>query len=105
MASFLVEVYAPATAASAAIERRLRVASAELTRAGTPVRHLRSIFVPEDETCFYLLEAGAVEAVREASVQAGISAARIVEALVGACEAVGSGDRSRSRNSRPATQA
>jgi hypothetical protein len=105
MASFLVEVYTPAAAASAEIERRLRVASAQLTRAGTPVRYLRSIFVPEDETCFYLLEARAVEAVREASVQAGISAARIVEAHERACEAVGRGDGSRSRNRRPATQA
>ena len=80
MASFLVEVYTPATGPSGEVERRIRMATTEVTRAGTPVRYLRSIFVRDDEMCLYLFEAGAPEAVREVSVQAGISAIRIVEA-------------------------
>jgi hypothetical protein len=81
MTSFLVEVYTPATGPNGEIERRIRATCTELTRAGTPVRYLRSIFVSEDEMCLYLFKAEAAEAVREASVQAGISAVRIVEAL------------------------
>jgi uncharacterized protein DUF4242 len=80
MSSFLVEVYTPAAGPGGEVENRIRMASAELTRAGTPVRYVRSIFVPDDELCFYLFEAGSPEPVREASVRAGISAVRIVEA-------------------------
>jgi hypothetical protein len=86
--SFLVEIYAPATGAIAAIERRILAASTELTQAGTPVRYVRSIFVPEDEICLYLFEADTSDSVREATVRAGISALRIVEALERTCEPV-----------------
>jgi hypothetical protein len=88
MASFLVEAYTPATASIREIERRARAAAAELTRAGTPIRYVRSIFVREDEICFYVFEAAASETVREASARAGLAAGRIVEAHEGASEPV-----------------
>lgn len=48
------------------------------------VRFVRSIFVPEDETCFYLFEAPSVEAVREAAHRAGLQVERVSEATVAA---------------------
>ena len=56
-------------------------AAAAMTHRGVPVRHLSSIFVPEDDTCFHLLEAPSAEAVREACDRASFSFERIVEAV------------------------
>ena len=56
MGHFLLELYAGRDdiAAVVAGAARTRRAAAELTGEGTPVRYLRSIFVPEDETHFLL---------------------------------------------------
>jgi hypothetical protein len=78
--SFLVEAYAPAATTVADIGRQARSVADEASRAGTPVRYLRSIFVPADEMCFHLVEAGSAEAVRETIERAGFSMDRIVEA-------------------------
>ena len=43
-----------------------------MQREGIPVRFVRSVFVPEDETCFYLYEAASVDAVREAARRAAL---------------------------------
>jgi hypothetical protein len=78
--SFLAETYASAAATIADIATRAGSAAEEASRAGTPVRYLRSIFVPQDEMCFHLFEAGSAVAVREVIEQAGFSPDRIVEA-------------------------
>jgi hypothetical protein len=52
-----------------------------MTREGTDVRFLRSIFVPEDETCFYLFEATSADTVREAAARAGLAFGRVAEAV------------------------
>lgn len=80
MTSFLVEAYAPAAARIADIATRTRSAAEVASRAGTPVRYLPSIFVPQDEMCFHLLEAVSAVAVREVIRRAGFSPDRIVEA-------------------------
>lgn len=84
MTLFLVEIYVSRTDADAAqrFAKNARRAAEELSRAGTPVRYERSIFVPEDETCFYLYEAERADAVREAATRAGLPFERVVEALV-----------------------
>lgn len=82
MAEFLVELYVSRADASA-VERGAeagRLAAEELTREGTPVRYLRSIFVPEDETCFFLYEAGSADAVREVAERAHLQFERVAEA-------------------------
>ena len=83
MTGFLVELYVSQSDAAAVAHgaERTRLAAEELTREGTPVRYLRSIFVPEDETCFFLYEAESADAVREATRLAGLSSVRITEAL------------------------
>jgi len=45
------------------------------------VRFLRSIFLPHDETCFYVFEAPSTLEVTTAAARAGIRADRIVEAI------------------------
>ncbi len=79
MAEFLIEVYASQHEPRAAA--RARLAAEEVTREGTPVRYLRSIFVPEDETCFYLYEASSVEAVRAAAARAELRSDHLAEAI------------------------
>jgi hypothetical protein len=69
MGKFIVELYV-ARGDEGAIERGVeltRRAAELLTAAGTPVRHLRSIFVPADETCFFLFEADDAEAAQAAA--------------------------------------
>jgi hypothetical protein len=83
MAEFIVESYV-ARMDSAACEReaeRCRVAAEEVTREGTPVRFLRAIFVPEDETCFYLYEAVSAQAVREVARRARLPFDRVADAV------------------------
>ena len=83
MAEFLVELYV-AREEAAVLElqaERAQRAAEELTDEGTPVRFLRSIFVPEDETCFFLYEAVSVAAVRDAVGRAGLLCERVVEAV------------------------
>lgn len=48
-----------------------------MTAEGTPVRFLRSIFVPEDESCFFLYEARDPETVGEAVRRADLGAGPI----------------------------
>jgi Protein of unknown function (DUF4242) len=83
MAEFLVELYV-SQGDMAAVERgaaRARVAAEELSSEGRPVRYLRSIFVPEDETCFYLCEACSAAAVREVARRATLPFERVTEAM------------------------
>ena len=81
MTEFLVEFYLSRTdtAALHRCVRRARLAAEEQTRRGMPVRYLRSIYVPEDETCFLLYEAKSAEAVRRAAALAAVTFERVSE--------------------------
>jgi hypothetical protein len=59
---------------------RARSAAEAMAREGLPIRWLRTIFVPEDETCFYLFEAGSAELVRAVGERAEIAFDRVLEA-------------------------
>lgn len=86
MPEFLVELYLPRTAADA-VERsadRARAGAERLTREGTPVGFARSIFLPEDETCFLLYESASMEAVRAAAERVGLRFERVVELVTSA---------------------
>jgi len=45
------------------------------------VRFLRSIFVPEDDTCFLLYEGPSAQSVRAAAVRAKLGVTRVESAL------------------------
>jgi hypothetical protein len=83
MTEYLLELYV-ARADALAVERgaeRVRRAAEEHTRAGTPVRYLRSIFVPDDETCYLIFEAGSADAVREVAQRASLSFEHVAAAI------------------------
>lgn len=81
MSEFLLEAYVPRTALGATPRvEHLLLGADELTQEGTAVRLLGTIFVPEDEICFYLYQARSLDAVREAAVRAGLRFERISEA-------------------------
>ena len=81
MAEFIVELYVSRTegATIGHSDRRAREAAAALTAEGTPVRLVRSIYVPDDETCFLLYEAGSVDAVRAAVDRAALRFEHVAE--------------------------
>lgn len=83
MAEFLLELYVPRTetATVAARAESARLAAEELAQQGSTVRYVRSIFVPEDETCFLLYEADSADAVREAAQRAALPFERVSEAI------------------------
>jgi hypothetical protein len=82
MADFLVEVYTPTLdeAALAKLVAQLK-AVVEAMSAEIPVTYLRSIHVPEDETCFHLFEAESAEVVYEAGRRAGLTFDRVATAV------------------------
>ncbi len=82
MPHFLLEVYVAAVLGAdvEGLARRARAAAERLSAAGRPVRCLQSIFVPKDETCFFLFEAGTAEDVRETAERAELSLGRVSDA-------------------------
>jgi hypothetical protein len=76
MADFLVEVYTPKLDARTltTLVARLEAAAEAITREGRRVRFLRSIHVPEDETCFHLFEGESADVVCEAGRRAELLA-------------------------------
>jgi len=81
--SYLVESYVPhsLTQDARTVGCRARAVAERLSREGVPVRHVRTTFVPDDETCFHFFEAESKEAVSEVCRRAGIGSARIVQAV------------------------
>jgi Nickel responsive protein SCO4226-like len=61
--------------------RRARAAAEGLKGHDGSVRYLGLIFLPQEETCFYLYEAPSAEAVREASRLAGIVPERVADSV------------------------
>jgi hypothetical protein len=64
-----------------ALVARSRAACQELTRPDAPVRFLRSVYVPEDGSCFLLFEARSAPVVEEAGRRAALRVARLSETL------------------------
>lgn len=83
MPSYLIEGYLPRSRAAELSETvaRIREAAGALTAEGTPVRHVRSSFVPADELFLHVLEAPSAEAAGETTRRAGIAPERISEAV------------------------
>jgi Protein of unknown function (DUF4242) len=73
MPEYLVELYSNSADADLAALARLDDRN--------PVRYLRSILIPGDQTCLHLVEAASAEQVAGAFEEVGLKADRIVEAL------------------------
>ena len=83
MPCYLVERYLPHTTPERLGTTALRAkqAAEQLSAGGTTVRYLHSTFLPQDETCLCLFEAGSAHAVAEANEAAGLPYERISEAI------------------------
>ncbi len=86
MPSYLIEAYLPAEAGLLEDAHSRARRTAEL---GLGVRHLQTMFVPDDETCFHLFEAPSSRALGDAARLAALDHVRIVEAI----DAVGASPR------------
>jgi hypothetical protein len=85
MREFVGEHYVSGEAAPDAghCARAAREAADQLRREGTRVHHVRSILIPEDETCIHLFRAESIEAVRVTAVRASLPLDRLTEAVSG----------------------
>jgi hypothetical protein len=83
MGRYLAELYLSKDAAGdvASATARARTAAAEAEDEDMPIRCLRSIFVPEDETWFLLYDAPTAAAVNRAVERAALRCARVTEAV------------------------
>jgi hypothetical protein len=83
MPEYLVEVYVPRSGVAdvRAAAARAHESAVRISAEGNPVRYVRAIFVPEDETCFHVFEARTTGAVRAASERAALPAERIVQSV------------------------
>jgi hypothetical protein len=83
VARYLVEAYVPRARVQAAgvTDTRVLNAASELTAEGVAIDLIRTTWILEDETCFHVIDAGSIEAVRELCLRAGLNAARVVEAV------------------------
>ena len=83
MRSYLVESYVPRShrRGVGAIGSRARAAAKELASEGMPIRYVRTTFLPDDETCFHLVETPARSTVLELCRRAGLGQARITRVV------------------------
>jgi hypothetical protein len=81
--SYLVETYLARGQAGERVARECRARSAaeELSQEGTQVRLERSIYVPEDEICFFVFDASVARVAALAAQRAGLDPVRVVEAI------------------------
>ena len=63
----------------AAAKERVRTVTANVSHGD--IRYVRAIYVPEDETCFYVFDASSADLVAQVSGLAGLPDGRIVETL------------------------
>ena len=83
MPSYLVETYLARGHAGerAARERRACSAADELTQGTTRICFERSIYVPEDEICFFVFDAPSGRTAAFAAARAELDPIRVVEAV------------------------
>jgi hypothetical protein len=91
MPSYLVETYVPRGRVHEleAVGREIRAAIAELEGEGVVVRYVRTTLLPDDETCFHVLEAASAGAVERVCRRAGLDRVRVVSAVEGLPGAAG----------------
>ena len=58
-----------------------REAAEQLSREGATVQFVRSLFVPDDETCLYIYHADSIDTVRVAVERAALRLEHIAEAI------------------------
>ena len=65
----------------AAAQKRAIETAARMSREGTPVRYVRSVFVPESGQCMCLFQGSSAGDVERLNREAGIPFTRVVQAM------------------------
>ena len=75
MATFVIESYMSRTGTGEldAAAARLRAAIADMPESAGRVGYLRSMFVPDDEICFHVIEAPSQDVAVDAARRAGLT--------------------------------
>ncbi len=83
MPRYMVERHLPGLTADQlkAAAKTAKQTTAAMTKEGTPVRYLRSTYVPGEQKCFCLFEAASEDAVKQANQRAKLPFERVHEAL------------------------
>jgi hypothetical protein len=83
MPQFLAETYTPRGApdSTAVAAGDVALATEQVGEETAAVRLLGAIFVPDEETCFFLYQAPSADAVREAMTRARLRPGRINQAV------------------------
>ena len=81
MPEFLAETYSPRDGLGAPAPGDVARAAEQASGPGAPVCFLGAIAVPAEETCFWLYQAPAADAVRAAMAAAGLRPERITPAV------------------------
>ena len=83
MPYYLIEVYIPRARAREADStgRRIRAAIDARRDADVEIRFVRTMFLPEDETCFHLVDAPSRADVQHLCHGAGLGSIRVVTAI------------------------
>ena len=83
MTHYMVERHLPQITPDelTAAAMRAKVTTMEMTNEGTPIRYLRSIFVPGEDKCLCLFEGPSAESVEQANRRANIPFERVTETV------------------------
>ena len=83
MPKYMVERHLPGITSDqlAAAAARAKSTTAQMSEEGTPIRYLRSTFVPGEEKCYCLFDGPSADAVEQANKRADIPYERVVEAM------------------------
>jgi hypothetical protein len=83
MSKYLVERYLPGITPDqlSAAAGAAKSTTEAMAQEGTPVRYLRSTFIPGEEKCYCLFEGPSADAVKTANDRAQLPYERIVEAM------------------------
>lgn len=83
MPKYMVERHLPGITSDqlSAAAARAKSTTAQMSDEGTPIRYLRSTFVPGEEKCYCLFDGPSADAVEQANKRADIPYERVVEAM------------------------
>ena len=83
MPKYMVERHLPGITSDqlSAAAARAKSTTAQMSEEGTPIRYLRSTFVPSEEKCYCLFDGPSANAVEQANKRADIPYERVIEAM------------------------